>query len=139
MNYKLSTYANRATGKSGYVISADGSILNSKVSKFVGNNIKENALRQVYFGLKACKNLVSHLDILIVEVQNSQIYNWLDGSIEYKEYTHWLDKIFEVLELLDCRYNFYFNANTFAKSFIKDKDFTKQAVCTLDDMMSDFN
>lgn len=138
MNYKVSTYANRVDKKRGFTIEAEGKILEEKISKFEGDNIKENALQTILQGIRACRSLPSHNDILIIEVQNIHLCNWLNGLQEYKEYNEWLDKIFELLETLDCRYSFYFNKKPFAKEYIKGKGITKVSVGSVDDMMSDF-
>ena len=138
MNYRVSTYADRIGNNKGFIVEAEGKILEEKISKFEGNNIKENALQVVLQGLRACRNKVSHNDILLIEVQNVHLCNWLNGLKEYEGYNVWLDKIFELIETLDCRYLFYFNKKPFAKDYIKGKGVTKVEVSSIDDMMSDF-
>lgn len=138
MNYTISTYANRVEGNRGFVIESKGRILDEKISKFEGENIKENALQVILQGIRACRNLPTHDDILIIEVQNSHLCKWLNGAQEYSGYAEYLDPIFELIETLDCRYHFYYNNKPFAKSYIKGKDTTKVSVGSVDDMMADF-
>lgn len=138
MNYKLSVYADRIHKKSGYVLLLNGSVLAEKVMRFRGDNIKENALSALYNGLLACKSQIHHNDVVVIEVQNQHLCNWLNGLVEYDGYADYLDKVFSVLEMFDCRYSFYFSKDVFAKKYISDKSFTSVKVGTIDDMMSDF-
>lgn len=138
MNCSLSVYADRVNGKVGYVIMSDGRIVSEKIGRFKGNNIKENVLQYVFLGLKDCRSRVHHEDILTVGVQNIHLYQWLNGMMEYKDYSTYLDKVFGVLELLDCKYRFYFSKNLYMKSYIQDRDLTGIKVSTVDDMMRDF-
>ena len=137
MNIRLSSYADRTQGKVGFTIEQNGKILEEKIIKFKGNNIKENALHIIYLGLRACTSRVNHNDILVIEVQNRHLCEWLNGMVEYKGYDLWLDKVFTTLESLDCRYNFYFNNTPFVKKYMKDKGISKIEVSSIDDMMSD--
>lgn len=139
MNYRLCTFADRKGGKCGFVIENNGHILDSKIEKFVGSNIKENALHIIYLGLRACKNVVHHGDMLLVDVQNVHLCHWLNGAVEYKDYSDWLDRVFCTLETLDCRYRFYLDkGDSFIKKFVADNGVTKVSVGSIDDMMKEF-
>lgn len=138
MNYRLSTYADRVGRKIGYTLEAKGSVIDEKISKFKGNNIKENALEALYAGLCACRGRLKHEDLLMIEVQNVHLCNWLNGLIEYKDYSEGLDKVFAMLESLDCRYRFIFMLKPFVKGYMADKGITKVDVSSVDDLMSSF-
>lgn len=139
MNYNLSVMADRVNGKCSYTLSSSGKVISDKISKFSGDNIKVNALNQLKVGLMACKNLVSHDDILSIEVQNTHLCDWLNGRVAHKDYIGQLSDVFDVLETIDCRYRFLFNKEPFAKVYASKRDFTKIAVSTIDDMFKDFN
>lgn len=139
MNYKLSTYADRVNGKVCFVIESGGKILNDKIISFKGTNIKENALSIIYQGIKSCSLLLEHEDILVIEVQNRNLCDWLNDEVEYKDYFTYLYKVFAVLELLDCRYLFHFVKNPLAKKYMKGKGLTQMEFSAVDDMMSEFN
>lgn len=139
MNYKISTYADRVNGKIGFTLEAEGKVLDEKIQKFEGTNIKENALHCVYLGIKACSGKLQHNDLLMIEVQNIHLCEWLNGMVEYKGYDTWLDRVFGVLELLDCRYRFYFSKKPFCKEYMKGRGTTKVQVGSVDDMMAEFS
>lgn len=139
MNYKLSTYADRVNGKVCFVIESRGKILYDKINSFKGTNIKENALDIIYQGIKSCSLLLEHEDILVVEVQNRNLCDWLNGEVEYKDYCTYLDKVFCALELLDCRYLFHFVKSPLAKKYMKGKGLTQMGFSAVDDMMSEFD
>lgn len=138
MNYRLSIYADRVNKKNGYVLLCNGSVISSKVVRFHGDNIKENALSILHTALLASRTVVSHDDVITIEVQNPHLYNWLDGLVDYDGYDDYLDKVFDVLEMIDCRYKFYFTKTPFAKGYIKSRDFSREKLSSVEDMMADF-
>ena len=138
MNYKLRTYADRVQGKRCFILEGDGRVLSEKVSKFSGDNIKENALTCVYQGLIACKGVVTHDDILVIEVQNSHLCEWLNGLSEHKNYSEALEKVFDMLDKVDCRYRFCHDVEPTTKRYLKKSEITKVEVSSVDDMMKDF-
>ena len=138
MNYKISTFADRVHGKRCFLLMKDGRVVAEKISKFEGTNIKENALECIFQGLNAAKNEVEHEDLLLIEVQNSHLCNWLDGSIENKEYCEGLDKVFATIEGIDCRYRYVLNSKPVAKGYMQGKDITRVQTVGLDDLMSEF-
>lgn len=138
MNIKLSVYTNRVAGLSGYLVCKSGDILDINVSKLYSQNIKEDILEKLTRGLRACRNIVSHNDILYIEVQNQHLCNWLDGKVEYKGYSSGLDSVFEVLETLDCRYRFLFVKEPIAKPYVQ-KGKTEMSVQSIAEAFADFN
>lgn len=138
MNYKLSTYADRVKGKRGFLLIKGGAVTASKVSKFEGDNIKENALEVIVQGITVVRNEIAHEDLLIIEVQNSHLCNWLSGSVEYREYSVGLDKVFAQLDTVDCRYRFVYESKPLAKGYVADNEPTKMDTVGLDDLMSEF-
>lgn len=139
MNWKLSTYADRVNGKRCFILMKGGKVFAEKVSKFSGTNIKENALDCISQGLSAVKNEISHNDLLIIEVQNSHLCNWLDGSMENKGYSGGLDKVFAQIDGIDCRYRYVLNAKPVAKLYTEGRDLTKVETVGVDDFMSEFD
>lgn len=139
MNYRLSTYADRVHGKRGFVLIGErGGVVVEKITKFEGDNIKENALECISQGLSAVKNIVAHEDLLLIEVQNCHLCRWLDGSIENKSYSAGLDKVFAQIESIDCRYRYSMVAKPLAKFYMAGKDFTKLETVGVDDLMAEF-
>lgn len=135
MNIRLSCYANRRTGKNCWTVEKQGKVIRSKVFKFKGDNIKENALECVLQGLRAVTNEVKHEDTLWVEIQNIHLAQWLSGQVEYKDYSKLLDQVFEVLENTDCRYMFIFEKSPKAKLYGALNDFTKQTWSSADSLL----
>lgn len=120
MNIKLSIYCSRPKGKTGFAIYENGRVSDSKVSTVSGDNIKENVLSSLTKGLRACRNVVSHDDILYIEIQNQHLCSWLSGCVEYKGYCKFLDEAFSVLESLDCRYRFMFVSKPTCKALVEE-------------------
>lgn len=138
MNYRLSTYADRVGKKVGFTLELKGKVISEKIFRFKGTNIKENALEAIYAGLCACRGKLKHDDVLIVEVQNIHLCNWLNGLQEYKDYNEGLDNVFAMLESIDCRYRFIFVVKPYVKGYMSGKGFTKVEVTSIDDFMSTF-
>lgn len=120
MNIKLSVYTNRTKGLSGYGIMISGGFKETYVGKTTSDNIKEDVLVSLSKGLRACRNIVSHDDILYIEIQNQHLCNWLNGNLEYKGYSSGLDEAFNALESLDCRYRFLFIKNPVVCRIVND-------------------
>ena len=135
MHYRLSTFANRVSGKNCYTVEKGGSVLKNQVFRFSGDNIKENALECVYRGLKAVSGIVTHDDVVLIEVQNIHLCEWLMGMKEYDGYNEKLDKVFEVLEGMDCRYRFVLEKKPHAKEYGSMHDVQKMSFSSIDDMM----
>lgn len=118
MNYKLSIGVDRPKGKACYVLELGGREIDSKIQKIKSRNIKEEALNILEIGLRSCRSIVKHDDILIIDIQNRHLHQWLDESVEYNGYNESLDKVFDTLDTLDCRYRFSFNPKTYALKYI---------------------
>ena len=98
MNCRLSCGANRKLKKIGYTYEVGGRIEDSGVFKTVSTNMKENILESIIKGMKACRGKVHHEDLLIIEVQNQHLAQWLSGEVTYKGYEDYLDRLFDVLD-----------------------------------------
>ena len=136
--YTLSIYADRTKGKAGYVLFYKGSVLAEKVISFKSGGLKEKTLHCIYIGVKECVSKVQHENILTIEIPNKYLCSWLNGMIEYKGYTEQLEKIFNVIENLDCRYVFRYSEAPLAKRYISKADLTKMQVTAAVDLLSDF-
>lgn len=109
MNIKVSSCINRKKGASKVEVSAEGKSLKSQVVR-VGSNEspKDVILSMLTKGLRLCRGIVKHEDILYIEVQNRHLCDWLTGAREHIGFSDGMDGLFEVLESLDCRYRFVF-------------------------------
>lgn len=139
MNYRLSCASDRKAGKNGYSIEVNGRGIDSSVFKLVSNNIKENIVECVYRGLKAARNYVSHDDVLCIEIQNIHLKDWLSGNKSYKGYEDCMDKTFEVLESVDCRYRFVYVDCPEMMRELKYREFDKEKCMGIEAAMSDLN
>lgn len=137
MNIKLSVCTNRVKGKSGYAVYIDGDVKASNVGGLTSNNIKEDILNKLAKGLRACREFVSHEDILYIEIQNQHLCSWLDGKVEYKGYSEGLDSVFEVLESLDCRYKFMFVKVPICSKMVESYTGEKSKGMSVEDAFSD--
>lgn len=121
MNVKLSVCVSRPKGYAGYAIYKEGRVVDSKVRRILDSvNIKEEILNNLALGFTRLKgNLISHDDLLVIEIQNRHLYEWLSGKVEMKDYSEGLDRAFSVLESLDCRYRFIFVDKPACKALVE--------------------
>ena len=138
MNCRLSCGANRKIHKIGFTYEVGGKVIESGVFKTVSTKMKENILEAIIRGMKACRNKIHHEDLLIIEVQNQHLAQWLSGEITYKGYEDYLDRMFDVLESMDCRYKFMFVPKPYALSFIENNDIKKQQMSSISSLMEEF-
>ena len=138
MNCRLSCGANRKLKKIGYTYEVGGRIEDSGVFKTVSTNMKENILESITRGMKACRGKVHHEDLLIIEVQNQHLAQWLSGEVTYKGYEDYLDRLFDVLESMDCRYKFMFVPKPYALSFIENNNIKKEQMSSISSLMGEF-
>lgn len=137
MNYRLSCGVNRSICKSGFVLELNGKEIASSVFKCPTDNIKECILEAVYRGFRYTRGIIKHKDLLIIEIQNSHLCDWLSGKIEYKGYLNYMDKILDELEYMDCRYKFMFISEPYAKKYLLNHDVDRVSTSTFADAMSD--
>lgn len=138
MNYRLSVCSVRTEGKNGYVLEAQGKLLDSKVGSLKSTNIKKDVLTILVDALRCARSYVKHEDIMYIEIQNMHLQQWLSGMVEYKDYATELDAVFEVLESIDCRYKFVFLKEPYARSFVKTHNLEGIKAGSFSDVMKDF-
>lgn len=138
MNCRLSCGANRKAGKIAYTYEIQGIIKKAGVYKIVSTNVKENVLEAIIRGMKGCKDLVSHDDLLIIEVQNQHLAQWLSGEITYKGYEEYLDRLFDTLESMDCRYKFMYIKHPYALSYLETHKVNKTKMSSISSLMEEF-
>lgn len=139
MHYRLSCAANRVEGKLGFVLESNGRMLESSVKPLVSSNIKENILESVYRGLRVSRGYLKHEDILFIEIQNVHLCEWLSGRKEYKGYEEYLEKVFEVIESINCKYRYIFVKNPYAKRYIDFTEIDKLKTSSLASVMEEFS
>lgn len=132
MNYRLSCGTDRVKGKNCFVCESEGRELKSLVFKTISSNMKENILETIFRGIKGVRDMVSHNDILCIEVQNQHLCQWLSGEVEYKGYEDYLDKVFSVLESVDCRYKFVFVKKPYALVYGANHDLSRGKLLNLE-------
>lgn len=137
MNYKLSAYADRPNGVCHVELVCNNRVVKEYTSKFFGNNIKENIFKIVERGLRLASNVVTHNDLLTIELQNRHVVDWLSGKKEYKEYNEWLDLVSSTLETLDCTYMYVFSAEPRAKRGTSFKTTTQLATVGVSSLVED--
>lgn len=137
MNIKVSCFADRTNGLVTSTVEVGGNVRKSKVVRFSGSNIKENAIRACINGLQLARGIVSHKDLLTIEVQNQHLAGWIAGAVEYKGYTDYLDNLFSLLDSIDCRYIVSFVKEPYAKLFGIHHGCTKTKFTTVGNLVSD--
>lgn len=138
MNCRLSCGADRKIGRLGYTYEKEGKIQKHGVFRTESSNLKENILVSITKGMRACREDVNHDDLLIIEVQNQHLAQWLSGEVSYKGYEEYLDTLFDTLESMDCRYKFLYVNKPFALSYIKTHDVEKVKLSPMSEMMKEF-
>lgn len=107
MNIILSCYSVR--GRGSYCIAKEGKTISEEVFNIGLEDkimLKEYILYTILKGLREARSIVSHDDILLVEIQNRHVAEWLNGQSENKDYSKYLDDIYSLIETMDCRFRF---------------------------------
>jgi len=117
MNIVLGCSADKKLKRGAYIIFKGGKRIVSESfnigDKGTDATLKEYVFESIIKGLRGVRNIVNHEDLLLIEVPNGHMAEWLNGSREYKGYNKYLDEISEIIDTLDCRY-------MFAKSNVKE-------------------
>lgn len=114
MNVLLSVNArNKKNGYVfGYVIKKQGKTVAEHTSIRTDkgrDSLKTLQLEEVINGLAKLRGLVEHEDILTIEIENRWVYEWLELEREQQKYIQYTDKVFDILDTLDCKYRFLHN------------------------------
>lgn len=123
LNIRLVCTSNNKRGA--FVIYKDGRVA-SKDSFSIPNKGNEAMLKEYVFesvirGLRNVRGFVSHDDLLLIEVPNNHMAEWLNGSKEYKGYSKYLDEISDIIDTIDCRYMFAKSDVREAKKLLDEK------------------
>lgn len=96
----------------GYVIKKQGKTVAEHTSIRTDkgrDSMKTLQLEEIINGLAKLRGLVEHEDILTIEIENRWVYEWLELEREQQKYIQYTDKVFDVLDTLDCKYRFLHN------------------------------
>ena len=64
---------------------------------------------------------------LTIEIENRWVYEWLELEREQQKYIQYIDKVFDILDTLDCKYRFLHN-ETPQVNLLLDKGVQKEKV-----------
>lgn len=114
MNVLLSVNArNRKSGYVfGYVIKKQGKTVAEHTSIRTDkgrDSLKTLQLEEIINGLAKLRGFVEHEDVLTIEMENRWVYEWLELEREQQRYIQNIDKVFDILDTLDCKYRFLHN------------------------------
>lgn len=96
----------------GYVIKKQGKTVAEHTSIRTDkgrDSLKTLQLEEIINGLAKLRGLVEHEDILTIEIENRWVYEWLELEREQQKYIQQIDKVFDILDTLDCKYRFLHN------------------------------
>ena len=96
----------------GYVIKKQGKTVAEHTSIRTDkgrDSLKTLQLEEIIDGLAKLRGLVEHDDVLTIEIENRWVYEWLELEREQQKYIKYTDKVFDVLDTLDCKYRFLHN------------------------------
>lgn len=96
----------------GYVIKKQGKTVAEHTSIRTDkgrDNLKTLQLEEIIDGLAKLRGLVEHEDVLTIEMENRWVYEWLELEREQQKYIQYIDKVFDILDTLDCKYRFLHN------------------------------
>lgn len=114
MNVLLSVNARNEKNRYvfGYVIKKQGKTVAEHTSIRTDKgreSLKTLQLEEIIDGLAKLRGLVEHEDVLTIEIENRWIYEWLELEREQQKYIQYTDKVFDILDTLDCKYRFLHN------------------------------
>lgn len=96
----------------GYVIKKQGKTVaeHTSIKTDKGrDSLKTLQLEEIIDGLAKMRGLVEHEDVLTIEMENRWVYEWLELEREQQKYIQQIDKVFDILDTLDCKYRFLHN------------------------------
>lgn len=96
----------------GYVIKKQGKTVAEHTSIRTDkgrDSLKILQLEEIIDGLAKLRGLVEHDDVLTIEIENRWVYEWLELEREQQKYIQYTDKVFDILDTLDCKYRFLHN------------------------------
>lgn len=96
----------------GYVIKRQGKTVAEHTSIRTDKgqeSLKTLQLEEIIDGLAKLRGLVEHEDVLTIEIENRWVYEWLELEREQQKYIQQIDKVFDILDSLDCKYRFLHN------------------------------
>lgn len=96
----------------GYVIKKQGKTVAEHTSIRTDkgrDSLKTLQLEEIINGLAKLRGLVEHDDVLTIEIENRWVYEWLELEREQQKYIQYIDKVFDILDTLDCKYRFLHN------------------------------
>lgn len=114
----------------GYVIKKQGKTVAEHTSIRTDkerDSLKTLQLEEIIDGLAKLRGLVEHEDVLTIEMENRWVYEWLELEREQQKYIQQIDKVFDILDTLDCKYRFLHN-ETPQVNFLLDKGVQKEKV-----------
>lgn len=114
----------------GYVIKKQGKTVAEHTSIRTDkgrDSLKTLQLEEIINGLAKLRGLVEHEDVLTIEIENRWVYEWLELEREQQKYIQYTDKVFDILDTLDCRYRFLHN-ETPQVNLLLDKGVQKEKV-----------
>jgi len=118
-NYRVSVSYNRVKSSCAYVVETEGVTKVVQISPKINPSVKKGILEILTVALRETKPLVSHEDIVFIEIPNKHLCEWLSGLVEYKDYSTEMDEVFDVLETMDCKYRFLFVKEPYAKKVMQ--------------------
>lgn len=118
MNVVLTCYAKK--GKGSFTIEREGKTVYKDVFNInkVGVTLKEYIFEVITKGLKVARTFINHDDLLLICLQNGHMVEWLNGSKDYKDYSKYLDVVYDIIDTLDCKYLFTLSNVKKAKDII---------------------
>lgn len=96
----------------GYVIKKQGKTVaeHTSIKTDKGReSLKTLQLEEIIDGLAKLRGLVEHEDVLTIEIENRWVYEWIELEREQQKYIQYTDKVFDILDTLDCKYRFLHN------------------------------
>ena len=110
-----------SVSEKGFALVRDGKSLVAKA--FTGRNKREVLLRNLQRGVVAGKDFVKHSDILIIEINDSYVYNWLKEDSPNTNYLDQFTATHVALNKLICKYRFVLSTKPIVNRLELEKAF----------------
>ena len=110
-----------SVSEKGFALVRDGKSLVAKA--FTGRNKREVLLRNLQRGVVAGKDFVKHNDILIIEINDYYVYNWLKEDSPNTNYLDQFTATHVALNKLICKYRFVLNTKPIVNRLELEKAF----------------
>lgn len=114
----------------GYALIRDGKVIIAKA--FTGSSKRDILLKNLQRGIVSSKGHVKHEDLLVIEVSDSYVYNWLKNNSPNEKYMEQFSATHTAINSLICKYRYVLVSNPSVNGLELEKTFVPTSNFVMD-------